>query len=285
MATALNTGDTGGYGPFGTAQGGSQGPAGGQSFVISATGGATANRCGNGYLNPGEECDDGNLSSGDGCSSVCKLEIVDPCLSHGCRVTVVCGDAVRASTEACDDGNTTGGDGCASDCTVEPGSYCPIPGQRCVPIHPHSPNCGNGTLESDLGESCDEGSLNGLSGHCPEDCGPIAVCGNAIIEAWAGETCDEGVNDASYGGCTSDCQQGPHCGDGVRNGPEACDLGDQNDAVGAATFGGCLSNCELGPYCGDGIVQSPYERCDDGPKNGTVASICSIACLIYPIAT
>lgn len=30
--------------------------------------------CGDGNLDPGEECDDGNTANGDGCSSVCKIE-------------------------------------------------------------------------------------------------------------------------------------------------------------------------------------------------------------------
>lgn len=33
--------------------------------------------CGNSFLNGGEECDDGNKASGDGCSSVCKIEKLD----------------------------------------------------------------------------------------------------------------------------------------------------------------------------------------------------------------
>ena len=33
-----------------------------------------AQLCGNGRLDSGEECDDGNTLSGDGCSSRCKLE-------------------------------------------------------------------------------------------------------------------------------------------------------------------------------------------------------------------
>jgi len=38
----------------------------------------TAAVCGNGVLEAGEECDDGNLISGDGCSSTCKIEEVPP---------------------------------------------------------------------------------------------------------------------------------------------------------------------------------------------------------------
>ena len=32
--------------------------------------------CGNGVLNPGEACDDGNTDSGDGCSAICQPEVV-----------------------------------------------------------------------------------------------------------------------------------------------------------------------------------------------------------------
>src|SRR5512138_941673 len=30
--------------------------------------------CGDGVVDPGEECDDGNLASGDGCSATCSVE-------------------------------------------------------------------------------------------------------------------------------------------------------------------------------------------------------------------
>lgn len=38
--------------------------------------------CGNGILDEDEECDDGNLVNGDGCSSACKLE-------EGCNIELV----------------------------------------------------------------------------------------------------------------------------------------------------------------------------------------------------
>ena len=38
------------------------------------TGGATAPVCGNGVIESGETCDDGNIVSGDGCSSTCQTE-------------------------------------------------------------------------------------------------------------------------------------------------------------------------------------------------------------------
>jgi len=42
--------------------------------------------CGNSVVESGEECDDGNILSGDGCSNLCKIELVTNCSSNssGC---------------------------------------------------------------------------------------------------------------------------------------------------------------------------------------------------------
>src|SRR5262249_20348022 len=66
--------------------------------------------CGNGSLDPGEQCDDGNLVDDDGCDSNCTLP--------------ACGNGVVDATEECDDANRSNGDQCENDCT--------------------SPHCGNG---------------------------------------------------------------------------------------------------------------------------------------------
>ena len=96
--------------------------------------------CGDGTLDPGEACDDGNTTVGDGCSAACELEvcgngIIEPgedCDDHntasgdGCSATCraeVCGNGVLDAGEGCDDGNTASQDGCAADCSVE---RCPI---------------------------------------------------------------------------------------------------------------------------------------------------------------
>lgn len=66
--------------------------------------------CGDGLRTGLEACDDGNGSSGDGCSASCAVEpVAEP----------VCGDGLHTSLEGCDDGNTTSGDGCSESCTVE----------------------------------------------------------------------------------------------------------------------------------------------------------------------
>lgn len=63
--------------------------------------------CGNGTIEDGEQCDDGDALSGDGCSSDCQLEEDE------------CGDGTLSAGEQCDDGNTSNGDGCSSACTDE----------------------------------------------------------------------------------------------------------------------------------------------------------------------
>jgi cysteine-rich repeat protein len=77
--------------------------------------------CGDGVVEPGEQCDDGNTVSGDGCSSTCQLE-PPPCgggSGSGSGSGAVCGDGIVEPPEQCDDGNTVSGDGCSSTCQYE----------------------------------------------------------------------------------------------------------------------------------------------------------------------
>ncbi len=95
--------------------------------------GAAAPICGDGFLDTGEECDDGNTTAGDGCSDICEFEI--------------CGDGQVDAGEECDDGNIADDDGCSSQCLNEV--------------------CGDGTVQT--GEECDDGNLtpgDGCDGNC-----------------------------------------------------------------------------------------------------------------------
>ncbi len=85
--------------------------------------------CGNGKVEGAlkEQCDDGNYTDNDGCSSC----IVDP--GYGCVTddksgmsfcSPLCGNGTRDDGEDCDDGNATDGDGCDARCQIEPNYTC-----------------------------------------------------------------------------------------------------------------------------------------------------------------
>jgi len=130
--------------------------------------------CGDGTLDPGEVCDDGNTTDGDGCSA-------------DCRSNESCGNRIvdRSVGEVCDDGNTSSGDGCAGDCRS-------------------SEFCGNGVIDPGLGEVCDDGNVFSGDG-CSADCTSNETCGNGVLDSVNGETCDDG-NLISNDGCDSSCQ-------------------------------------------------------------------------------
>lgn len=78
-------------------------------------------------------------------------------------------------------------------------------------------------------------------------------CGNGVVEG--DELCDDGNQD-NTDTCTVQCKP-PTCGDALLGPDEVCD--DGNDADNDE----CLSDCK-GAYCGDGHVWDDMEECDDG---------------------
>jgi len=68
--------------------------------------------CPNGVVDDGEQCDDGNSSDGDGCSSDCTIEVPPP-------PPPVCGDGVVDAGEECDDGDDDDTDSCSNECTIQ----------------------------------------------------------------------------------------------------------------------------------------------------------------------
>jgi len=99
----------------------------------------TISICGNGFVEPGEQCDDGNTLS---CSPY-------PGCNADCSLVQACGNGIKECGEQCDDNNLLEGDGCSSSCKVE---YC-------------------GDNRCNNGETC--GSTNNAP-RCKADCG---TCG------------------------------------------------------------------------------------------------------------
>ena len=120
------------------------------------------------YDGNNEQCDDGNILTGDGCSGLCRLENI-----------TLCGNSFLNPGEQCDDGNNFNGDGCSATCQMENLSAC-----------------GNNQL--DPAEQCDDGNLvnnDACSRFCQDE-----VCGDFIVQA--GEGCDDGntiTENCTYG--------------------------------------------------------------------------------------
>ncbi|HEY6078355.1 MAG TPA: DUF4215 domain-containing protein [Polyangiaceae bacterium] len=216
--------------------------------------------CGDGLKQANESCDYGQFYSNayGGCTNMCEF---------GPR----CGDGTAQTPyEECDDGalaNTGGYDGCNATCDL-------------------GPHCGDAVIQTDHQEACDNGFNNDDYKFDDESCGigctPPPSCGDGSVQA-SFELCDNGDanDDDAYEGCTTKCEFGPYCGDGEADGPELCDLGDENVSY-AAAAGGCSYDCEPAPYCGDATRNGP-EQCDLGTDANTGDyGTCNADCTFAP---
>src|SRR5262249_8537723 len=78
--------------------------------------------CGDGTVQPGEACDDGNFAGGDGCSPCCQIEECFTCTGEPSTCTPT------SSGGSCDDGiycNGTDTIACHGVCTIHSGDPCP----------------------------------------------------------------------------------------------------------------------------------------------------------------
>ena len=158
--------------------------------------------CGDGRLDPGEECDAG-ASNSDTAPDTCRVDCTLP----------RCGDGVSDEGEACDAGasnSDTVSDACRLDCSL--------------------PICGDGV--ADTGEACDAGASNSdtAADACRLDCG-FASCGDGVADT--GEACDDGADrsDTLADACRLSCRL-PFCGDAVVDSAEECDDGDDDSEDG-----------------------------------------------------
>jgi uncharacterized repeat protein (TIGR01451 family) len=271
--------------------------------------------CGNGIIESGEECDDGNNDNGDGCSSICEIEIPEP----------ICGDGVLDSGEECDDGNSDDYDLCSNDCQIQ---YCDFEFTKTDSVDPVSPGdtlsyhiiltnigtakCTGGGVQVkeyyDEYTSFIESVPAPTSGNNLWNFGTImpGVTKEINIDTEVSEStpCDETlVNEVCVWALEIDewrcieetteiyCETPePYCGDGVLDAGEECDDGINNGEVCVPEYEDscqyCDNTCEPvvleGPFCGDGVKDIPYEECDGldgvGPNQ-----VCSQECELIDI--
>lgn len=147
--------------------------------------------CGDGVVQSGEACDDGNTIETDSCNNSCQIisqscgngtceagetcdtqtrcsggGVFDP--SSSCRSSCnYCGDGIVQPGEQCDDGNTINDDNCTNRCSAT------------------LPYCGDGILGP--GEECEPGMAGscGPGGQCQSDC----RC-RGVIPGLCGSSCN-----------------------------------------------------------------------------------------------
>ena len=241
-------------------------------------------RCGNGVIDSGEQCDDGNGASGDCCSSTCQYEANgDPCTDDGfgctsdlCDGAGTClhavlgaGETCRADAGACDVAETC--DGVDPNCPLdafEPASTpCPDDGEPCTLdecdgagacLHP----AGNAGLPCraaagvcDVEEQCD-----GIATSCPADGKATTLCRAAVGTCDLAESCDGIADD-----CPADAVEafGTIC----RADAGDCDVAEVCDG----SSGLCPADASEadGTPCNDGSVCTQTDACSSGACVGS----------------
>ena len=191
--------------------------------------------CGDGSRQGVEQCDDGDTTSGDGCSSGCVVESGFACvLRDGVDVcSNGCGNGTREASEACDDHNSVGNDGCDAKCEIETGWSCYDYNHSTITatISVCAVNYGDG-FRLPGWEECDDGNNQALDG-----------CSS-------GGKIEDGFSCADDASGKSVCQK---CGNGIREGTEVCDDGRQSGAcIGCGSIRSGWSCSAAGTICAVG---------------------------------
>lgn len=203
--------------------------------------------CGNGALEPGEDCD---TAIPAGAAGSCPQSAADCADADACTTEAFVGAACAARCQVTTITVTGTADGC-----------CPAAGNAnndpdCLAV------CGNGVVESTAGESCDIA----LAGSCPTSaaqcndsnaCTTDSVtgtgCGTTCAHADV-TTCSMTIDGCCPAGCTglvdADCSL--TCGDGVVQSNETCDTGPGSPTPCPAT----AADCADGDDCTTDAVQS-----------------------------
>jgi cysteine-rich repeat protein len=224
--------------------------------------------CGDGTVDAGEVCDDGegNGTSECGCTTACDdAPVATPCgdpSATGCDLPDTCDGAGTCVANHLEDGTACANDAWCDGEEMCAGGVCtagtaPCGGGACDEAAdacegPPPPPCGDGALAE--GEACDDGNLDDGDG----------CTGCAVDIGWV-------CSDDPPADGTSDCYHS--CGDGQLDLYESCD--DDNVDPGD----GCDPHCQIEPgwacgedddgrlvcqpMCGDGLVLAG-EECDDG---------------------
>lgn len=258
--------------------------------------------CGNGTIEIGETCDDGNAVGCDGCSLTCDIQScsdANVCTTDSCHPTFGCRFQAVANGLVCNDGlNCTSADSCLFGHCTGTQMDCSAFDDQCLHgvCNESTQQCE--TEEANQGQACDDGLFCTVADECN-----TGTCGGAQRD------CSAENGDCTAGTCnetTDQCEaqpanEGAACDDG-----QSCTLNDvcTNGVCGYPAASNCLcidgcgcaiacytgtdfclaSTCTtpdpgcstvLQPCCGNGTLE-PGEQCDDG--NSTEDDGCTTSC-------
>ena len=266
------------------------------------SGSCVAVGCGNGVVEAGEGCDDGNSINTDSCTTVCTVaacgdgfvqaaegcdegNTVTEACAYGetsCTVcdatcasvagaTSFCGDGITAATESCDDGNSVEGDSCGNSCLCGAGFHleagsCVADIRSCVVANGAGSESWNGSSYGACqATSCDATfHIAGLL--CESDVQACTVTGGSGTQQWNGTAfaaCVANGCTTGYSLLSGSCVAAG-CGNSVVEAGEGCDDGN------TISTDACTSSCTIAA-CGDGYQQAG-EGCDEG---NTVTEACA----------
>jgi cysteine-rich repeat protein len=213
--------------------------------------------CQDGIVNTGEQCDDGNSNNTDSCPNDCQF--------------AVCGDSVIEGEEQCEPPNSLS---CLSNCLLRSagggggGNLSSASANASYHKREEPPDgCGNGVVDYDKDEECDEGTrFNGL-GTCSHSCKTL-FCGDGVVSPQLKEDCEPKVLGTANGVTTYEVNTcGEKCSVPVisNQGTQSGGCRRQFLAPCGSEGGGAASSPSqsTSPVCGNGTVESG-EECDAG---------------------
>ena len=248
--------------------------------------------CGNNQVDPGEQCDDGNVVD-EACVYGMMNCLICNAQCQQINASTYCGDQRTdpVNGETCDDGNTV----------TEQCAYgelaCVVCGEACTLIEGETRYCGDGTVDAVDNETCDDNNAvtetceygERACNVCNADCrlvgGETSFCGDGIVDAGNGEQCDER---GAANGCTENCQlemMNDNCGNGIVDAGETCD--DPNDSYCNSATCQCYqpdpgpgqygAPCNRGRDCASGLCV-PGSRNDPTGRPVASAGYCTERC-------
>lgn len=265
--------------------------------------------CGDGSLDDGEQCDDGNLTAGDGCSAMCELEYAS---ISGCKYNDEDGDGVLTGSESKLSGitiklytdpisafyreTTTDNDGCYVFDQLDPGTYkireeVSSPWVQTYPTTPYdgvSVDYLDNLTDYDFANyeetSPEVGTISGCKYEDVDNLGVIDA-GEGTLSNWEIVLTYPDSSQVS----TMTNANGCYAFENIPLGTYI--VSEVNQSGWTQTFPGgdgthtvnlnapqTIANQDFanyeepGPYCGDSTVNQPSEECDLGVDNGNICT-------------